>query len=178
MARDVANYTNELAHLRLYGQASNELESYESVVYWTDVQLMTILERTIDNREVGLIPNSIQSTTGYLDFRMSNRYHWWLDSLNMDFTGTDATPTFDSATQTLTFATQQLTEITIHAPFFNMTRALAELWEAKAAQRYNLIRIKGGANQLFMEQEYEHCRERALYYRNRLGKRFRLRKSW
>jgi len=171
MARVTTDYTAEIAHLRSYGKASNELEVYDGVVYWTDAQLLAILEQSIDYMQVGLVPTNTHSEDGYKEFTFNVKGSMWIDQYDVSLTGTDSIGTVDTATQTISFTTQQLTDIMIHAPFFNMTKALAKLWEIKAAQRFELIRVKGGANQLYMEQEYEHCMQRAAYYRSRIGRR-------
>jgi hypothetical protein len=178
MARTIGNYTTEIAHLRKYGSASNELESYNGVTYWSDAQLFQILERTVMLHEGTLIPINTHATDGYKDFIVSKKHHIWLDSYSASYTNTSDIPTYDANVRILTFASQQLVSITAHAQVFNMIQALAELWEIKAAQRFELIRAKGGANQLFLEQEYEHCQQRAQYYRNRLARRHLLKRGW
>ncbi len=76
--------------------------------------------------------------------------------------------TFNPDTKELTFTGAQTeTEYYAYGLVFRIYDALAELWQSKADQRFNYIDWKAQNNKMNMAQEYQHCVDRALFYRSK-----------
>ena len=162
-------YQNAVDHLRRYGAAA-ETDVFNGETFWTDEQLYDILLGTTDNLLIGLVPINFAKTK----YSFNAPRTMWVKADLIEFEDTSVPSyTYDEATRTFTFASEVDTTPYVTMPFFNMNHALADLWEQKANQRFELLRIKAGANQMFMEQEYEHCISRFEYYRARSIKRFK-----
>jgi hypothetical protein len=161
-------YQTAVDHLRHYGAAA-ETDVFNGEMFWTDDQLFTILERATEYRLIGLVPVNFARTQ--FKFNLPDTY--WIKSEFIEIEGTDVSYTYDADSRIITFASEVTVTPYLNAPFFHMNHALANLWEQKTNQRFELIRIKAGANQMFMEQEYEHSKSRFEYYRARSVKRFK-----
>ncbi len=147
--------------LRAMGAASST-DVFDTITYWTDDQLLEILIPFVEYPEYTLWAVDKNDKI----FRYNSAIAHYIDTSTVVFTGTELTPTYDVARRTLTFASAITSTITFTAAMYNLNRAAAELWGRKASQRYDLIRVKAGANQLFLEQEYAHCVARQAYYNN------------
>ena len=163
-----SQYQNAVDHLRRYGAAA-ETDVFNGETFWNDEQLYNILLGTTDYLLIGLVPVNFDKTK----YTFNAPANYWLKADMLEFYDTSTAYTYDEATRTFTFDSPVTDTPYVTAPFFNMNHALANLWEQKANQRFELLRIKAGANQMFMEQEYEHCVARFEYYRARSIKRFK-----
>lgn len=158
-------------YLRREGNAS-ETDSFEGVTYWTDEQLQDILDQT-GERLVGTV--SVATVDGTI-YRLDSPRHIYPDPdtivlLDEDFAVVADAVTHDFLRNEYTFVSDP--EISyVQAVFINMWKAVAELWDNKANQRYGFIDNKSGQNALKSHQEYEHCVERAKYYRSKIIKRW------
>lgn len=163
-----AEHQPAVDHLRRYGSAA-ETDVFNGETFWDDDQLYEILIGTTDYRLIGLVPVNFAKTK--YTFNLPDPLWMQTDTLEID--GTTVLYTYEPTTRVFTFASEVSETPYISAAYFNMNHALANLWEQKMNQRFELIRIKAGANQMFMEQEFEHCKERFEYYRARSIKRFK-----
>jgi hypothetical protein len=155
-------------YFRQVGAAANETEVFDGVTYWTDDQLYEILQQSVKFKEIGLKPVNVDNTV----YVYGLQRHYWLDENSYELSGTSLVPTYDASRRTFTFASSP-GNVVLVAPFFNLWLALALLWEHKSAQRARAIRVKAGANQIYLEQEYEHCIAQAKAYRSKIVKRHR-----
>jgi hypothetical protein len=161
-------YVTAVEHLRRYGSAA-ETDVFNGETFWTDDQLYEILAGATEFRLIGLVPVNLAHTK--FNYNLPEAY--WLKEDMIEIEGTNTAYTYDATERTFTFSSPVEVTPYLNAPFFHMNHALANLWEQKANQRFELLRIKAGANQMYMEQEYEHCIERFEYYRARSAKRFK-----
>lgn len=157
----------------LGGAARNDI--FGGTVYWTDDQLLAVL---------------YESMRGYTDFELyavtstnqvfqyNSKTNHFIDVDNLTVDGTDETPTIDIVQRVVTFPIAVTATVTITAPEYDLNVAAASLWRRKAAQRYDAIRVKAGANQLALEQEYEHCLQMAEQFEYSTARRFRRKLNW
>ena len=148
-------------HLRKFGSASST-DVFDGVTYWTDLQLYDILTQSVDFKTVKVTPVNKDCTV----FIHRLPKHYWLKESSIEFDITTA-QTYDSVEKTFTFASSPSYLPQLYVTVWNMNHALANLWEVKASQRFELVNVKGGANQIYMEQEYNHCVMKAKMYRSR-----------
>ena len=164
-----AEYQASVDYLRLHGSAAST-DVFDAVTYWDDDQLYAILNEYIVHNTIGLRPINRLCTV----YTTKPPASWQLrEIVEVYVNNTVVSPTHDTLTNAFTFITKPVSDPYLQANYFNMTEALAHLWETKASQRFELIRVKGGANQMFIEQEYEHCLAKARYYRSRIIRRFK-----
>lgn len=169
--------TEIVANLRLQGQAAVD-DEFDGVVYWTDDQLQSIADnRSVSKRDT---VNLRYATIGSLRlFSIDIAPHDWIETDTItvydDLDNVVATAfTFDPVKGELLFEADLPTSRKYKIEVFrvNMIKALAELWEQKAAQRFDFVDMKTGNNKVSMKQEYDTCVERARYWRNKIVKRF------
>lgn len=153
--------------LRQWGSASST-DVFDGVTYWSDDQLYEILQETVDYKTVYLTPVNKASTL----FIHRLEKHYWLDETTIELDPTTSY-TYDTNKRAFTFTATPTRYPQLYVQVWNMNHALAELWTQKAAQRFELIDVKGGSNQLFTQQEYEHCVTQAAKYRAREIRRFK-----
>ncbi len=155
--------------------AALHTDSFAGTFYWTDGQLLNILEESIQYEDylIYQIDGLVKKVFSY-----NAPKHYWLDTTTAFFTGTALTPTFNVRKRQLTFASALTEQTSITGHFYNMYEAAAEVWDKKAGQRYDAILIKAGANQLNLQQEYQHCIQQRDYYRNKIIRRVRTRVGW
>jgi len=154
-------------YIRQYGSASEDEIIVNGVQYWTDDQLVAI----IDKRAYWATFAVDEATTGVYVPR--NLRHYYADPDTISLLGSsdtelDAVFVYDPMRAEITTTA---TPYYIRAKFTNGYEALSDLWELKANMRYDYIAIKGGQNRMELEQEYKHCVERMMYYRNRIIRR-------
>lgn len=157
----------------LGGAARNDI--FGGTVYWTDDQLLDVLYENMKGYTDYELYAVISSN---LVFQYNASRHHYLDVDNLTVDGTDETPTVDVVQKVVTFLNPVESTVTITAPVYDLNLAAAAVWKRKAAQRYDAIRVKAGANQLFLEQEYEHCLQMAEQFENATAKRFRRKLNW
>ncbi len=158
--------------LRNTGQAAPETETFNGVTYWTDQQLQDILDGV---SKLGAVEGEfyIADDTIFLP-AIPKSFYADPDTVTkvlVNGSWVANTGTWDTLKRELT-TTQDVQAIS--ARWISMNEALAVFWEEKANQRSDFVNIKGGQNKLDMEQEWQHCREMAAYYRARIWTRWRL----
>lgn len=52
---------------------------------------------------------------------------------------------------------------------FDLNAAAANVWETKASMRYQYIEARFGGHWIKADQEFEHCKSQAKYYRSKRG---------
>jgi hypothetical protein len=156
--------------LREKGNA-RDTDEFGGITYWTDEQLQDILDGAITRKSVGGVLDDATETI----YMPAIPKLWYADpdtvTVRVSGSWVAHTGTWDTLQRELT-TTQDVEAI--NAEWISMNLALADLWEAKAAQRSDFINIKGGQNKLDMEQEYNHCMERERYYRARIWQRWQI----
>lgn len=156
-----------ISQLRQFGQAAPD-DEFDGVIYWTDAQLQTIADR---NGRRGTI--KIQRVDpDYMIYRLVAPKGVLLeDSIKVyDEFGSElaGTFTYNSDTNEIVFDEPQASdEYRAYSLAVQINDALAELWQNKADQRFNYIDWKAQNNKMNMAQEYQHCVDRALFYRSK-----------
>lgn len=167
--------------LRQYGQAADD-DVFREVNYWSDEQLQDIADLYSQFGQARLERQQVVGSTLYAVVIPKMNF------MEDDFIVYDASKTeiatmatYSQTQQLITFASNLDTskDYFVEARFIRFYDALSDLWEQKAAQRFDYIDFKAGNNKMNMKQEYDHCMERAAYYRNRTMRRFpRQRGKW
>jgi hypothetical protein len=168
-----ASMTAIIAELRLYGAAATD-DVFGGVTYWTDEQLQKIADR---NSRQGFIELEQADPAG-LVYRLKHGPSLQLENALTVYASDQTTAlanafTYNSDTKELTF-----TEAPASATYYVYGRAiqiydaLAELWQAKADQRYQYIDWKAQNNRSIMRQEYQNCVDRATLYRSKRVRSF------
>ena len=158
----------------LGGAAHNDF--FGGTMYWTDDQLLEILEDFMIVNKYTLYPID----DNYLVYRFNGLPHHYLDIITATFDGTLVTPTIDRRRRLVTFASAltSTTTVTMLGYVYNLYLAAEELWGRKAGQRYDAISLKAGANQFQLQQEYEHCLQMQGQFDNKVARAFRRKKGW
>lgn len=169
-------------YLRMWGDAAPD-DEFNGVTYWTDEQLQQIADKWSQFRTVDLVPGQTVGTT-YYTLNAPN-YLILEDDLTVYRTVNDSVEdvvgTYDQSTNSVTFASDLSSnfDYKVEARVIHTYEALADLWSLKANQRANYIDWKAQNNKMNMKQEFDHCVERALYYRSKIMRRFpRSRGRW
>lgn len=151
-------------HLRQAGMAASD-DEFDGVTYWSDDQLLPFADR---NGTRGIVKAKRVDPSGFvyrLNVPPSVRFE---DTLEV-YSGETAVATdftFNHDTNELTFDTALYEDVyNVYAFVVQMYDALAELWQVKADQRFNYIDWKAQNNKMNMKQEYDHCVNRATFYR-------------
>lgn len=162
-----------ISEVRQYGQAAPD-DVFDGVTYWSDQQLQTIADR---NSKLGKVKAKQVDPDGLIfklvvpkTIAVENDIRLFTTDTVIEVT---ADFTYDHDTQELTFAAPQTpTEYFVYGRIVRIYNALAELWQNKADQRFNYIDWKAQNNKMNMTQEYQHCIDRALYYRGKTIRNF------
>lgn len=160
--------TDIVRQMRQYGQAAPN-DVFDGITYWTDEQLQQIADR--NSRRGKLKIKRVDPD--YKIYRIvAPKTAAVEDDLRVYTTDTDVEVTglftFNPDTMEVTFTDAQTDdEYYIYGLVIAIYDALAELWETKADQRFNYIDWKAQNNKMNMKQEYDHCVDRALYYRSK-----------
>lgn len=159
---------------RLSGASHND--KFAGTVFWTDAQILDVLEDFMSVQNLTLYPID----DNYLVYRFNAPPHYFLDTSTVAFDGTLIEGTVDRKKRLVTFdsALTKSTVVYMLGYHYNMFNAAEALWNEKANQRYDAISIKSGANQLQLQQEYEHCVGRAEYYERKIARSFRRKVGW
>lgn len=158
----------------LGGAAHNDF--FGGTVYWTDDQLLDVLEDWMSVSTYTLYPID----TNYLVYRYNALPHHYLDTVTTSFDGTLIVPTIDRKKRLITFASAltSTTTVTMLGYVYNMYFAAEDLWGRKASQRYDSIALKAGANQFQLQQEYEHCVQKQAYFDSKVARAFKRKRTW
>ncbi len=159
-----------ISDLRQFGAAATD-DEFNGVTYWTDAQLQEIADR---NGRRGTIKMK-RVDPDYMVYRLVAPQSITMENAIVVYTTSEAVNpapfSFNPLTAEVTFETAQSDEEYLAYGFVvQLYDALADLWQTKADQRFNYIDWKAQNNKMNMKQEYDHCVERAMYYR---GKRIR-----
>lgn len=159
--------TDIVALLRQYGQAATN-DVFDGVTYWTDEQLEAIADRN-GRRVLIKIKRTDPAYTIYRVIAPNTiRLEDDLAVYTADEVAVATSFTYNSNTNELVFTTALTDEVYYaYGLVVDVYAALAELWENKASQRFNYIDWKAQNNKMNMAQEYQHCLDRAAYYRNK-----------
>lgn len=168
-----------VGQLRKYGQAS-QTDEFNGETYWTDVQLQEIADTRSERLIVKLMPVASSGRTLFT-LKDSPRHYWFeTDTYGVLQISDDATllvvPTASVYTPmraevSFSEALSSRYEYAIEGYATNIYLALADLWEQKAAQRYDFVDFKAGNNKVNLSQEHQHCLAMMAHYRNRVMRR-------
>ena len=170
------NFALAVAHLRQI-TASAEDDVFNGVTYWTDDQLIEILER--HESHLFQLPLKLAGETydGLYVYKLASqsRNFWCTQDAAVNDSGTDVTDavtidykhnlTVTSATELVDPAFTELNEI-------DMNGAAAEVWRTKAQQRSHYADWRAGSHSVKSSQEYEHCLSMAKLYESKRVKSF------
>lgn len=167
--------------LRQYGQAATD-DVFRGVTYWTDEQLQTIADQWSAFGQARLKQLEVADSKLYqLDIPNMMLMEDSFKVYDDDKTLISTSVTYSQTQSLLTFVSALDTDhdYFVEARFIRLYDALADLWEQKAAQRFDYIDFKAGNNKMNMKQEYDNCMSRVAYYRNKTIRRFpRQRGKW
>lgn len=168
-----------VAQLRKYGQASLT-DEFNGTTYWTDEQLQDIADTRSERLLVKLVP---VESSGRTLFQIKDQpRHYWFETdtygvlqisdddtiLNIP-TASVYTPIRAEVAFSEPFSSRY--EYAIEGYATNLYMALADLWEQKAAQRYDYVDFKAGNNKVSLNQEVQQCLAMMAHYRNRVLRR-------
>lgn len=174
--------TKIVAQLRQWGQASRT-DQFNDETFWTDEQLQEIADNASERLTVKLLPIETVLLAERTLFSVQGPRHYWYESDTygvMQISDDDTlilVPTssvYDATRQEITFAESLSSRFSyaLEGLATNFYIALADLWEQKAAQRYDFVDFKAGNNKTSLSQEYQHCLDRAKFYRNKIIRRY------
>lgn len=158
--------------LRQYGSAGIS-DEFAGVVYWTDQQLQDIAD---ENGRRGAIKAKSVDPLNKI-FRLvapdGVEFENDLDVYTTQNVLLEEVFTYNRLTEEVIFTNaQSVSEVLVRGLLVNTNDALAQLWQAKADMRFDYIDWKAQNNRMNMKQEYDHCVERARYYRNKKVRTF------
>lgn len=168
-----------VAQIRRYGQASRT-DEFNGETFWTDDQLQEIADTRSERLMVKLMP---VASSGYTIYTLKNapRHYWYeVDTVGVLEVSADATLTvvptafvYDPVRAEFTFSEplNHRYEYVAEGYATNIYLSLADLWEQKAAQRFDYVDFKAGNNKVNMAQEHAHCLAMMQHYRNRITRR-------
>lgn len=159
-----------VANLRQFGQAAPD-DEFDGITYWTEEQLQQIADR---NSKLGFIKLK-RVDLDYKAYRLVAPPTVMFENNIVLYDSSDVVNAsevaYNADTNEFIFTTAQDDEdYMAYGRVVQLYDALAELWQTKADQRFNYIDWKAQNNKMNMAQEYQHCVDRAVYYR---GKRIR-----
>lgn len=158
-----------VAYLRQFGNVGTS-EVWDGVTYWTDEQLQDILDTHHDIQIVELNQVNSDGTKYKLSRNLSIETDTFV-LLDINSTELDDVVTYTELQGVFTFDTAPTYErIFVECDTYNVTMALADLWERKAQHRQHYVDTKAGAQQMKLKQEYEHCLQMSQIYRQRTVK--------
>lgn len=164
---------NIVAFLRQYGEAATT-DEFNGVTYWTDDQLEEIADRHSYRANINLVTHQFASPTIYT--LKIPPFHLMADDYTIynDETLVNVVSTYSQARSEIEFesALNIDYDYRVQALFVKGYDALADLWDQKANQRHDYVDFRAGNNKMSMQQEYEHCVDRAAYYRGKTIRRW------
>lgn len=160
-----------VAQMRLYGAAATD-DEFNGVTYWTDDQLQDIADRNSRLMYLRLEQADLEGLVYRIAYKPSIEFESSLTLLDEYQQPIATSFTYNPTTKELTFSSPLNSNNTyyVFGRAIRIYDALADLWEAKASQRYPYIDWKAQNNRSNMRQEYENCLKQAAFYR---GKRVR-----
>lgn len=170
-----------IAVLRRLGNCAYN-DQFNDTTYWTDEQLQEML----DAAHLVVPPIKLKPI-----LRKENGvFRWWVQMIDIrpymileevgrvvDVEGYDVPSTsytVDYVQKVVQFdpdLAPYSSQYYFEAPVFHLYEAAANVWQEKANQRVDYVRWKAGNYSVNAEAEYQHCLERARYYRGLVLKR-------
>jgi hypothetical protein len=168
-----------IARLRRLTDAATD-DVFNDVTFWTDDQLQDILdENSFPVLDLELTPSTML-VNGVADWRTQffskktlKAYDYERNAQVVETsTGTPIDSDFftldwQRMTVTLTEDVTTNTDYSLRITLYDMWDAAARVWYEKAEQRASYISTKANAHKLEMQQERQHCKDQAIYYRSR-----------
>ena len=157
--------------LRQYGQIGENSEEYNGVMYWSENQIKNVVDGFREANTFSLT----KLNKGLWKIDTPNWY--WVDINTLDFQNSSGnsvavSPLINHSDNTVRVASD-VTLSQVFGLWVNVYDVLAELWNIRAAQRYDYIQMKAGANTLRFQNEYQHCIEQRDYYKNKVVRSFK-----
>lgn len=171
-----------IAELRSMTDTASAETTVNGTAYWTDDQLQDILDEigsdVVDDR---LIPAPL-----YYNGVYEYRRYYLRQGLPLWFEGAATSGafevvdslgvapafvyTFNSKRRLIEFAENTLgKDYFLRARAFNLYAAAAEVWLQKASHRTALVDFKAGNNQIYEDQEWQHCMKMHSFYKRKTG---------
>lgn len=153
--------------LRQYGQAATD-DEFDGIVYWTDAQLQQIADQ--NSRRGTLTLKSVDPAN--FEYQLVAPRGVMLEDTIKVYNQSQVLSTapfaYNPDTNLITFDDAQTSsQFAAYGAVVDINEALAQLWQNKADQRFNYIDWKAQNNKMNMAQEYQHCVDRALFYRSK-----------
>jgi hypothetical protein len=151
--------------LREKGMAATD-DVFNGITYWTDEQLEAILWQSQATKRVKL------KGSNRLTYQISLPKGLML-STDIEFQTsaggeTSGTYTYTPISGRVVFSEEQAdTVLYVVGPVFNLNNALADLWDRKAAQRFDYVDFRAGHNTMALSQTPKFCISQRDYYRAR-----------
>jgi len=152
------------------GQVRPDMETFNEVSYWSDAQLEDIVDNNKQPLTVRI--DLVNDERNYWQIRIPK--HYWLDLDTVVVTDNENNVlskdlstfgTFNEKAKTLVTTNEKCWQV--FGLWVDLYEVLSELWDARAAQRYDYVQLKAGANTIRMQNEYEHCIKMRDYYRSK-----------
>lgn len=166
--------------------AASTGDLYGGVEYWTDEQLEAILDK--HRKLAPTIPvtaiEMYESGSPSWRFFSFHKPDWAIFEPNGvlgDEYGNapDPAPTIDYSSGIVEFAQNPAKkQYLLRAWVYDLNMAASEVWEVKAAQRFDWVDHKGGHHFFKDSQTPQFCADRAAYYRKRRIKSWSVNGSW
>lgn len=172
-----AGMVEVVAELRRMTDTKENEVDINGVMYWTDDQLQSILDKRRKYVQDALllpVPEVVNSVTTWTRYHMPEVAGVWERSTMFQVvtsTGVAApTHTIEYDAGIVTFAvTTDGQSYYIRGRLYDLNKAAAQVWLDKAAHRAELIRWKAGTHTLDEDQEYQHCLEMYRKYASYSG---------
>ena len=165
--------TKPVRYLRQYGNAAED-DVFSGVTFWTDDQLLEIMDRFGQRGTHLMVP----ATQDYLTYVVNLPEHQFIDSdtiVVIDSAGDTVSTTYTLNADRLELVFDSALDddetYFIEALFFNMWLCLADLWQQKAGQRAGFVDFKAGQNTIKLGQERDYCLKMSHHYRRKIGRR-------
>jgi hypothetical protein len=168
-----------VAQIRRNGQAS-QTDEFNGETFWSDEQLQEIADVQSERLLIKLLPINSATKTEY-SLKCPRHYWFETDSIAvMSLVSDDTLPiittsfTYNPVRGEIIFAEDlsDCLQYVVQGYAVNMWMASADLWEQKAAQRYDYSDFKAGNNKINLSQEHQHCLNMSKMYRNRIIRRY------
>lgn len=161
--------------------AADPNEEYNGIRFWSDTQLQAELDKYRQDLTARLqaVPAKENGVTVYKQYAFSLPRGFWVEDafVIQDADGFVVGSAYGVEIQhdrgIVTFA-QDVGPRTLTITFsaFDWNAAAADVWEQKAAHRYDYITVKVGDSRFDANQEYQHCLQRMQWHRARRVKAF------
>lgn len=149
----------------------NTDELFNGVTYWTDEQLQDVLDNYASEWSESLLKGrSVYTFPLYMGYGLETTT---IEIENSSGVIDPLDYTVNLAQRTVVFTDEQTTDVTIYATRYDVYEAVAQVWEVKSSQRSDFVNFRAGNHKVDMAQDYQHCVERARYYRSKKVRGFK-----